>query len=35
MQKNSKKLYLFNFKFAKAKFLHNCFWCNLILYNSI
>ena len=39
MQKNlfglSKKFYSFNFKFAEAKFLHNCFWCNLIVYNSI
>ena len=40
MQKNfsctfSKKIYFFNFKFTEAKFLHNCFWCNLIVYNII
>ena len=26
----SKKFYFFNFKFAEAKFLHNCFWYNLL-----
>ena len=31
----SKKFYFFNFKFAEAKFLHNCFWFNLIVKNSI
>ena len=31
----SKKFYFFNFKFAEAKFLHNRFWCNFIVYNSI
>ena len=40
LQKNlvellSKKFYFFNFKFTKAKFLHNTFWHNLIVYNSI
>ena len=29
----SKKNYVFNFKFTKAKFLHNCFWHNLIVQN--
>ena len=24
-----------NFKFTEAKFLHNCFWHNLIVYNII
>ena len=27
-----KKFIFFNFKFAEAKFLHNCFWYNLIVY---
>ena len=31
----SKKFYFFNFKFTEAKFLHNYFWHNLIVYNSI
>ena len=31
----SKKVYVFNFKFTEAKFLHNCFWYNLIVHNSI
>ena len=40
MQKNLierwlKKFYFFNFKFAEVKFLHNYFWLNLIVYNSI
>ena len=34
-QVKCKKIYFFNFQFAEAKFLHNCFWCNLIVYNSI
>ena len=31
----SKKFNFFNVKFTEAKFLHNCFWHNLIVYNSI
>ena len=31
----SKKFYFFSFKFIKAKFLHNFFWVNLIVFNSI
>ena len=31
----SKKFYFFNFKFTEAKFLYNCFWYNLIVYNKI
>ena len=31
----SKKIYFFDFKFTKAKLLRNCFWHNLIVYNSI
>ena len=30
-----KIFYFFNFKFAETKFLLNCFWHNLIVYNSI
>ena len=30
-----KKNCFFNFKFIEAKFLHNCFWHNLIVYNTI
>ena len=31
----NKKIYFFNFKFSQVKFLQNCFWCKLIVYNSI
>ena len=31
----SKKFYFINFKFTAAKLLHNYFWHNLIVYNSI
>ena len=31
----SKKFYLFNFKLIDAKFPHDCFWHNLIVYNNI
>ena len=30
-----KKKYFFNLKFTEVKFLHNCFWHNLIVYKSI
>ena len=30
-----KKIYFFNFKFIKAKFLQTFFWHNLIVCNSI
>ena len=31
----SKKSYFFNLKFIEAEFLHNSFWLNLVVYNTI
>ena len=33
LQKNFVELYFFKITFTEAKFLYNCFWHNLIVYN--